>query len=492
MDSPTKQKITDLVQAGNEQEAREKLNEFLSGFDYKGGYREAVDYLDENFAFFLTHVLNMGSPLLDAACTTADVSLPTSEAQADEFRYRFNPTFFALLNKEERAFVMAHETMHILLNHLRLMQRGKKSGKFKDMRKVNIAADCVLNDWLVNMGLDPGRMANYGAFGPKTVGFDCSNATVSEVYQAIPDQKAEDQTGAGDPQDGEGSGDPLDEFMKQAAAAQQGFDNHEWMEKGSASQDESAERISKDTKASGNMPQDLEDKKDDDEAKSRMAGTGFTGMQSWAEQRGVSLAWTELIKEINPDVFRVGGPPPRPSYHRPRRKLQGVNKGRRDSGLEQINLPVITRNIGNTDEIPSIFMALDASGSCAHHINTFITLAKSVPEKKIKLWPVTFTTIVEELDLENPRYRSGGTAFSPIEDYIRSRVVPEWGHYPKSAVIVTDGCASFGGSRPDEKHADRWFWLLTDGGGYAYPDVKQVGRWRKYEDFAKGVTPTKI
>jgi hypothetical protein len=501
MDAPTKNsKLTDLLPEGlTPEEKQAVVDEFLASFDYKRGYRDSIDYLDYNFAFFLTHVLNMGKPELDPGIPTAAVLLPSKKARRDDFKYIFNPTLFAMLDTEERAFVMAHETMHVLLNHLMLLRKGQEQGKFKDMRRFNIAADCVINDYLVGMGLEPGRMANYGVFGPQTVGYNCANATVTQVYDDVPEPQDDDQQQDGD---GGSSGDPLDDFMKQAAAAQSnpGFDDHSWLEAKDTDAEAEAEKLGQDAKdnAQGSTPQDLEDKKSSDAGNpppSIVHGIG-TGedqrMQRWQEEKGVSMKWAELLREIDPDMFKKGGPPPRPSYHSPRRKLVGINRDLRAAGQRPVILPVIRKDDRRKDgEIPSIFMALDASGSCAHHINTFITLAKSVPANKIKLWCVTFTTVVRDLDLDNPTYHSGGTAFGPIEEYVRTRVVPELGHYPKAVVVVTDGDGHFS-PKPAEEHKARWTWLLTDNGEWATADAKSVGRCLQYNDFAQGVKGASI
>jgi hypothetical protein len=501
MDKDTIKKLKELVGdgSGDPAEAKKLMDEFLSRFDYKAGYQDSVEFLDENFAFFLTHVLNMGKPELDYSCQTADVMLPTKDSKTQDFRFRFNPTMFALLTTEERAFVMGHETMHVLLNHLGLLRRGKQKGKFKDQRKFNIAADCVINDYLVSMGFEPGRIGEYGCFGPKIVGYDCSNATVSDVYVNVPDQPEQEDGEGGD---GEGSGeyDPLKDFFSQQGGGGTGegqFDDHGWLENGDAEQDAAAEKIGEDAKASGNVPEDIDDKKQDDEAGSKYGspgiGSGGGAMRSWVEDKGVSLAWAELLREIDPDVFKRGGPPPRPSYHQPRRKLVGLNRGRMAGGLEPIILPVKRPDSNRNDgEVPAIFMALDTSGSCEQHANTFVSLAMSVPQNKIKLYCATFSDNCMELDFENPKWVCGGTAFSPIESYILTKVVPDLGHYPKAVVIVTDGQAYFSGAKPSEEHRDRWTWMLTDGERYATAAAKEFGKRVEYDKFAKGVKAANI
>lgn len=465
-------------------EASEKIN----NTDLGQHYREAIDLLDENFAFFLTHVLNMGKPTWEHRIRTADVSLPSKNASMDDFRYRFNPTFAALLEVDEFAFIMAHETMHILLNHLLLLKTGKNKGKFKDPMKFNIAADCVINDYLKSMGLAPGRIEEFGMFGPKVVGYDCSNSTVSEVYLDVPDSMSQGQgEGEGQGQGGQGDSGGMGEYMEGAApGAITG--EHDWMEETSEGQDQKAEEISKDAAKNGGMPKDIEDKKQDDEHKGTPGaapGSEAGALRKFVEQKGVSMKWAELLKEVNPDMFRSGGPKPAPSYHKPRRKIMGVFEQYPDMGT----LPVIREPDDPKGKTPSIVMYADGSGSCAHYIDTFVTLAKSVPPKKIKLMAFTFSTYVQDLDLtaDNPSIASGGTEFSIIENSIQKDVVPQLGHYPSAVVVLTDACGYFSSTKVQDKDAPSWLWLLTDGMRYASHYTGRPGRDMDIDKFCDGM-----
>lgn len=66
----------------------------------------------------------------------------------DGFRVFVNPEFTDSLDHTGKVFVMAHELMHCLLNHLR---RAKKIDAMNE--KGNIAADYEVNQTLVDMGL---------------------------------------------------------------------------------------------------------------------------------------------------------------------------------------------------------------------------------------------------------------------------------------------------------------------------------------------------
>lgn len=448
-------------------------------------YQRSIEYLDENFAFFLTHVLNMGDPDWRNDIPTAAVALPKDEIDFRNFKYVFNPTFANSLSDEHLAFVMAHETMHILLNHLRLHKTFDRKDVF------NIAADCVINDYLTSMGLDgPDFMT-----GEKNVGYDCSNSTVGEVYRALMKNPPQPEGQQGEGQDGADSdGQPGHGPMQGNGQA---IDDHSWMEPenqgGSVDereqQEKAADKIYEDTKNKEGVPSPVEDTREDDSQQSKYGspggGPGSSGpgaLKNWAKQKGVGLKWAELLKRINPDVFKSRrGPRPRTSWRANRRKLGGM-VGR----YPDVRLPIYEKPSNQKGgEVPAIVMALDTSGSCISYADTFITLAKSIPQDRIKLFCCTFTTRYQELDLENPVYSSGGTHFDCIEAYIEEKVVPQLGHYPKSVVVITDGEATFSQKMPKKDNQNRWLWLLTAGGRYVWGELP--GDRENLEKYATGV-----
>jgi predicted metal-dependent peptidase len=425
-------------------------------------YKEAIDWLDEQYAFFLTHVLGLGRPEWTNAIPTAAVALPSKKADPADFSFIFNPDFAEGLAVEELGFVLAHETMHILLNHLKLAK------SFKNEKAFNIAADCVINDYLAAAGIE---VLDGAMRGQEIVQHDCANCTVTEVYDEI--KHMIDQAQAG------GNGEP--EYRE--------LDNHDWIhgrgtESGASEKlDDLYEQVKEE------MPGNIDDMRQETDFDSgmKMAGSNAGREQAFQAVHGVNLAWTELLKELNPDMFRGRGfgPPPRPSYHKPRRKLGAF--------YPDVMLPVYRPGIhkkGLSDQKPAIVMALDTSGSIGpKDAQRFISLAQSIPQDKIHLYACTFTTVYKELDLDNPRFASGGTSFGAIQQFIHDKVIHQnGGKYPSAVVVITDGEATFGyggeTGPPTPEQAKGWYWLIS--GGYGYTSVyKQYGRNKPLTEFAK-------
>ncbi len=447
-------------------------SETIANFNIDAHFKSAIDYLDQNYAYFLTRVLNIGKPEWTATTPTACVTIPQTDNE--DFKFLFNPNFAQNLTEEEMAFVLAHETMHILFNHIRIAK------DYKYLKLFNISADCAINDLLVSNGLQcPEGMCR----GQEIVGFDCANATVAEVYDALLNQleqeqeksDAQDSSGAGagsessnrNSQESEGELTPeqaaaLEELLEDAAMGE--VDDHSWLHQGTEAQAKQADTVFQDVVDNEVTPDEIEDHRKDmtpSGVGGQWAGKGSGGESKFMQEHGVSLRWIELLKELDPDIFKEPGkgPPPRPSYHTPRRKMQG---------FPDIILPVYRKNEQKEEknkEKPVIVMALDTSGSISRHTaNRFITLAKSIPQDKVKLHVCTFTTSYRELDLENPKYNSGGTNFAAVEQFIRAKVLPEQKaqKYPKAVVVITDGHAGFYGTRPDNQDLEKsWYWLLA-------------------------------
>lgn len=435
-------------------------------------FKNAIDYLDDNYAFFCTHILNMGRPHYSGLVPTACVLVPKDKDES-EWEYHFSAEFAKRLNVQDFAFVMAHETMHILLRHLRLGE------KFEHKKVFNIAADCVINDYLVNMGMSlPKQFVDGESLdlmsGEKCVQMDCANLTVSEVYDLLLKQ-------AGD------QGVDLDEFEKGSGYAFPGqsgdqIDDHEWIHDATFGQKEAA----KNAADSAPTPAPLDQKAQDDDfrATSRAAGKGEgSALHDFVTKTKATLKWAELLKIVNPDVFKGKGLyRPKKSFHRPRRKLTGY--------YPDIMLPVERdddRFKGRGSKRPLIVFALDTSGSVSRDdVLKAYELVQSIPEDKIQVRCCYFHTQYGDLDLStpNPKYTSGGTDFSAIERFVTEKIEPEIGHYPKAVVVITDGYATF--SREQQRFPDNWHWLINHGGEYTpYGQDVMKGKSHRLDDFVE-------
>lgn len=540
----------------------------------KKHYQDAIEYLDDNYAYFLTHVLHIGRPIWTAAIATAAVQMQEKENALDkikgkfmggnqdddefDFNFLFSPVFASKLDTPALAFILAHETMHIILNHLKLidkfvdrpkvkklaekMKKGRLTrDEIKDLivnqqnaQRFNIAADCVINDYLVNSGMDDSSFYNkpgspmYVAEAPEGVAMLCrgmdkvgENAaflTVTDVYDMLVEQNkqkdqqeqqdAESGDGEGDGEGGEGEGGSgqgqpggegkmkLGEDMDGRGG--QAIDSHDWMLDPDFADDlaDAIDKMNEEIEQAGKMPSDLLDKKDEEAGNqtaaqqqlnnSMRAGSEEGNMKEFMGATGAKLGWVKLMKELDPDMFKEPGiaPPPAAMWHKRPRKLAGMPK--------RVVLPVreTAKREKWAHEKPSIVLALDVSGSIGpRDADRFIELAKSIPQERIKLFCCTFDTQYSAIaDIQNEtNFRiGGGTDFDAITAYIEDVVQPELnGKYPKAVVVITDGQAGMS-RRPDEKEAAGWFWLISPADRadrYSYDASLNIGRRDKLENY---------
>lgn len=484
-------------------------------------HKAAFDYLDQHYAYFLTQIIRVGRPKWTSSIPTAAVAVRDEKGKLPDvdagekmtFEYLFSPDFASSLSTEMMAFVLAHETMHIVLNHLKLtsnfinkkryneirakIKNGEKLDK-KDIKdsikfqqiaaKFNIAADCVINDYLAQAGLPVWDQA---CRGEKFIGEDAAFMTVMDVYERLPDKKQDQGQGEGDQ---EAQAGQLGQEDGRGGGA---MDSHDWMFDPDFADKvaDAIDEMNDAAEAAGGLPADLQDKRDEEDGeqtqgqkdlqKSMRAGSEAGNMREFQEVSGVELAWVKLMKEIDPNIFKEPGvaPPPKAQWHKRQRKL-GAH------AFREINLPVTgskdLRREKRNNEKPAIVMALDYSGSIGPgDADRFATLTRSIPTERVKLFACTFTTEYIEFDVDNPHGGGyGGTNFDAITAYIEDRVRPELkGKYPKAVVVITDGCAPFQ-NRPSEDEAASWLWLMSpDGSGSYYNAVNEIGRKMNLSEF---------
>lgn len=101
--------------------------------------------------------------------TVYDESISTAATNGTYIK--FSPTFFMALNHDERTFLIAHETLHVVYAHM--LRRGER-----DPQKFNAAADYVINLELVNQGF---KMPKMGLIDPQYEGM-----STEEVYELLP------------------------------------------------------------------------------------------------------------------------------------------------------------------------------------------------------------------------------------------------------------------------------------------------------------------
>ena len=355
----------------------------------------------------------------------ADEWLPT--AAVDGRNLYYNTQFFNAMNNKEIEFVVAHEILHMVYDHLG--RRGDRNPML-----YNIAADYKVNNLLVRdrIGEKPKIVDCFQDFK-----YDAD--TSEEIYDKLFEQAKKD----------------FEDFMKQLEEEGELLDEHLDMDGDGSSENDAEEgKDSNGNNVSKKRPKFSKEEiqKIKDEIKEGMlqaAQSAGAGNVPGEIQRMIKeltepkMNWRELLRQQIQSVIKSDF-----TFMRPSRK--GWHTGAVLPGM-------------NNDETIDICVSLDMSGSIGDsQARDFLGEIKGIMEEykdyKIKLW--TFDTAVyneqdfsadggEDL-LDYEIFGGGGTDFMCNWEYMK-----EHGVEPKKFIMFTDGYPwdSWG----DEEYCDTIF-----------------------------------
>ena len=418
-------------------------------------FDDAVDYLYATNNYLAAEVTRLGYPKIDNGIPTAGVAWNKDRKRIE---FLFNEKFSSSLTKEEFAFVVAHEAVHVLNCHVfhmkdryDNMKMNKKTNLeiYKFQRKFNIAADCVVNDTLTMLyGLPKVMSEPVGdkpgiIYGMPTVKCDCHDMTVYEVMSLLESQMSDD----------DGSGD--DHGTWQSFMNPDGSINKDFVDsvkkflddkmQNSSLSDEDASKIQK-------MKDDLSNSSD---SYASEAGTSAGGNSRSIDLSDGALKWNKLLFNL------VDSKKDEDTWSKASSKLISV-------------YPDVILPSAKQSENYDVFVAVDSSSSIDHAaLSLFASLLKNTP-KNFNIKSISFDTACYEYDIkkdDKPK-GGGGTNFQIIEDYIQAN----FKKYPKAIFVLTDGH----GSPITPQFPKRWCWILY--GSYStdfcstmkYYDIKSV------------------
>lgn len=443
---------------------------------------DSHEWLMDNFPFFYSSVLALGEPILDDTVATACVRVNDNDPRGWE--YAVSPKMLAELSVEQFAVVMSHETLHIVFSHL----KEAVSDKWSNKKALNIAHEILINDRLMDEGMDFPTGEYTPIFGPDVISGSASRMGTNEAYEAVlktvdDDKDSEnggddDSLGGGGAGDGGGSGHGHCMDVSMSPELAEDIANTIFQSMKDAVDDGEDESVS------SALVEDLGLNDSGDMSTPKQgAGDGFSEtVESAAARLDVSVAWMKILAEINPDVLKSGGGLPSsfvPDWSRSTNRYAHM---RSKVILPRMVNKRVDKNArgfkGNSK--PVIVLALDMSYSISPSWQEKLrSIAHTVPTDLIEVRCCTFSTQYVPFDISarNNRIASGGTDFSAIEDFIRQRVMTDNSNYPSSVVVFTDCQAFFRSSAPTKKQLDdSWTWVdivNRDGAGFgAYYTVR--------------------
>jgi len=461
---------------------------------FKQDYMRGLDAIYEYAPYFYRIMRFIGIPQENYDIPTAQVSYNPHDKT---ILFEVNPELIEGMSDEEVGFVVSHEAYHVLLSHLKEVQQRDE---YPDSESLLLAHEAIINDTVGNvLGLDAPDMDL--VFGDR-FGADFSGFSTREAYDWIRDNEDENSSNDAQSEDSDSGSDSNDDSDSESNGDEQsGQSSGSQNKSGNAShgcggvfvpegfEDEFIDVLSdvlKDamdeiSQKGDSVPTDFVNVLNDIEQDS---GNDITGGYSIGNNTGsmfagkmddMNLDWKMLIAEFNPKILTSGGSKFRDSWTSPNRRMISVypkvvmpNRVRKDNSGD------------NGDDVPTFILALDMSYSIPERlIAGLANLADTVPDKFVRVMPVTWADDVLEFDTKQKKivYR-GGTNIDAVWDYSQ-KVKKEIGKEPY-VFVITDGQCSFnnrysysygskGGPVNDSVVRKNWYW-----GAIQHRDVNSI------------------
>jgi predicted metal-dependent peptidase len=320
---------------------------------------------------------------------TIDESIPTAATNGKQVKY--NPWFVNELTDEEIVFLVAHECMHPMLEHMYRL-------KGRDPMKWNMAGDYVINKHLTDDGI--GKMIEGGLLSDDM--YNAGGGTTDGIYSILPDGEGE---GDGDGQGIGGTGNDLEQAT--GSPAEQEQEANEW--KVTVAQAAQA------AKMMGKLSASME----------RFANNILNPKVDWRE------VLARFIEKCKTDDR---------SFARPNRRL--IQQG--------LYLPT-----KSGEQLGELCFAIDVSGSIRQEeLDQFAAEMRAVKEdgNPSKIHILYFHSNIAKYDScgrddDLPTIgcdETGGTDFAPIFQYMVDNAIE-----PVATVVLTDMCCNSYGTAPD-------------------------------------------
>jgi hypothetical protein len=383
----------------------------------------------------------LGAPIFDYCLPTAAVY---AERVTGRYLYmKINPDFWASLTLTQKLFVVSHESLHLILNHLTRMQ------EVEFLYLGNVAKDLVINHMAVEKfnfkrsEIDPDNVYCWvdKFFTPEDE--VKTNETAEYYYDLLVKKKEEGKLPEGYKLVDEHNTieiDDIDEFMKQ-------MDRYL-------------------------TPEEKESLKDILLQHGSSATAGQGGQGSWTFFNFVQKKkkkWETVIKNW---ALKSAG-------FKTKINDQWAKTNRRHLFLgKNLFLPSTLEHDAPKHDKKKIdvFFFLDTSGSCHHLAERFFKSAKSLPEEYFNIRLFCFHDYVVETDISgNKIHKGGGTRFDIIENEIAKNVAQ--GQVPHAIFLVSDG----DGSAYEPANPEKWHWFLSTNHDHLIDKRSHIYKLEDYE-----------
>lgn len=416
-------------------------------------YEERIEIssLLSNYHTVFQTFWTVGKPIFTHSIKTAAVGF---DNQGKTLYMIINPDFWDSLDIINKAFVISHECLHIILKH------GSRGNGYKNQDDVNRAMDIVINEMLVlSFGFNKFSIQNWEKYcfvetmftkediinydihtrGSFTYYLDLMAKTNPNEEPQTVDQHGNSfgQGSSGDSEDGSSSEkiDPaIQEYIDQA------------QEFASEAIDTLREEFepNMDDKEKYDFGQKLGEDLKDTSAGTNPLGS-YININPFKPKK--KKKWEEIVKKHLKSVMKFESVD-RPSW---------ITRDRRHACLdEELFVQGVWPEERPVRERYKIIFFLDTSGSCFSYAQRFVKMLQTIPEETFEIEAYAFDCALYPIDLKTGKVRGGGgTYFHILDNKIREITAKK--RHPDAVFVLSDG----DGNRFSPEKPKLWHWILT-------------------------------
>jgi hypothetical protein len=352
---------------------------------------------------------------------------------SDDIILSINLKFWNILNIPQKCFVISHECLHIIFNHLTRLKYMIQNDKTINIKILNIAADLCVNESLIRSYKFIRSEVDMNYYWLDTCFPDGSVSyghNLEYYYEKLLDSNIPDGGLVDFHGDWEATDIPEDNIK--------------------------------------NIISNLsENEKETLEKVLSIAGTDDFVINKILQKKDIkkNKKWEAIVQNWVKSKLEISD----------KEISQWARTNRRFVTLQSNFFIPTEMEIENKEKKKyNVYFFLDVSGSCRGYAQRFYDSARSIPTDKFNVKFLCFSTWVKEIDIENKKIpNGGGTSFSIIENYLNKQE-----EYPDGVFILTDGY----GNSVKPKHPDRWIWMLTGSHSIEYiPKDSKKFKLKEYE-----------
>lgn len=452
-----------------------------------------ISYALEDFHGVFYQMWDMGYPHLTFEIPTAAVRF---DREGNQIEFMFGPIAWQKLDLYTKAFVVAHECLHAMLNH------GIRSKDCPVPQLANIALDIVVNHMLINkfgfnrasLDLSPlvdgvkdengNQVSNKNERGDDTVlcwidtVFGSRQGEIKrnkpfEYYYALLEENAVIMVGGncgfGIKSGSGGKGSGSEKMGGQV------LDDHDFLK-------DFNDKNVQDKIADGINEKLTDEEKEDFSKKVLKSEEGKAAEKAAEQQKGGDPGGKQAGSLAGRIVYR-----PNAYNIRKKKKWETVIKKwsrrwqREDATVEQwarknrrlsesltdLMIPADIEFDDKDEQRVDVVFYQDFSGSCFHLKDRFFRAAMSLPKDRFNVVLKCFDTECHFVDPNDPNLRGGGgTAFDILETDIQQMMKDgKLVRYPDAVFVITDGY----GNPVTPQRPENWYWFLSENYDHCIP-----------------------